>query len=194
MISDEIVNKRERQCQYLTMVMESLQCLTQQGISFHGNDDLENNFTQLLLRAKEYSWVKERIMSQESGTKKYNHHDFQDEIWNIMAKQILRKKLFDVNNSKMYASMCDEYTDVSNKRQLSICVCWVDEDLTKIFLVLMKYPISRPKLLFLPLKMRLSDLTFHCLIFVGKHMMVPAICWERKVVLQLTLSLYNQKL
>ena len=46
-----------------------------------------------------------------------------------MAKQVLRKKLYDVNNSKMYASMCDEYTDVSNKQQLSICVRWVDEDL-----------------------------------------------------------------
>ena len=34
-----------------------------------------------------------------------------------------------MNNSKMYASMCDEYTDVSNKQQLSICVRWVDENL-----------------------------------------------------------------
>ena len=63
MISDE-----ERQ--YLTMVMESLQYLARQGIAFHGNDDLDNNFTQLLLlRAKDYPWVKERIMSQERGTK-----------------------------------------------------------------------------------------------------------------------------
>ena len=83
----------------------------------------------VLLRAKDYPCVKERIMSQESGTKRYNHHDFQDKILNIMAKQVLRKKLYDVNNSKMCASMCDEYTDVSNKQQLSICMRWVDEDL-----------------------------------------------------------------
>ena len=68
-------------------------------------------------------------MSQESRTKKYNHNDFQDEILNIMAKQLLRKKLYDVNNNKMYTSMCDEYSDVSNKQQLSIYVRWVDEDL-----------------------------------------------------------------
>ena len=114
MISDKIVNKRERECQYLTIVMESLQYLARQSIAFCVNDDLDNNFTQLLLlRAKDYLWVKERIMSQKSGTKKYNHHDFQDEILNIMAKQVLRKNLYHVNNSKMYASMCDEYTDVS---------------------------------------------------------------------------------
>ena len=117
MISDEILNKRERERQY------SLQYLARQDIAFRGNEDLDNNFTQLLLlRAKDYPWVKERILSQESGTKKYNPYDFQDEILNIMAKEVLRKKLYDVNNNKMYTSMCDEYTDVSDKQQLSICV------------------------------------------------------------------------
>ena len=54
MISDEIVNKREREPQYLTMVMESLKYLARQGIAFCGNDDLDSNFTQLLLlRAKD---------------------------------------------------------------------------------------------------------------------------------------------
>ena len=73
MISDKIVNKRERERQYLTVVMVS--SLTRYCLSW--NADLDNNFTQLLLlRAKDYSWVKERIKSQESGTKKYNHHDF----------------------------------------------------------------------------------------------------------------------
>ena len=63
MISDEILNKRKRQRQYLTMVMESLQYLVRQDIAFRRNDDLDNSFTQLLLlRAKDYPWVKERIM------------------------------------------------------------------------------------------------------------------------------------
>ena len=63
MISDEILNKRKRERQYLTMVMESLQYLVRQDIAFRRNDDLDNSFTQLLLlRAKDYPWVKERIM------------------------------------------------------------------------------------------------------------------------------------
>ena len=63
MISEEILNKRKRERQYLTMVMESLQYLVRQDIAFRRNDDLDNSFTQLLLiRAKDYPWVKERIM------------------------------------------------------------------------------------------------------------------------------------
>ena len=63
MISDEILNKRKRERQYLIMVMESLQYLVRQDIAFRRNDDLDNSFTQLLLlRAKDYPWVKERIM------------------------------------------------------------------------------------------------------------------------------------
>ena len=46
-----------------------------------------------------------------------------------MASQVLRKKLYDINNSKMFAVVCDEYTDISNKQQLSFCVRWVDEAL-----------------------------------------------------------------
>ena len=45
MISDEILNKRKRERQYLTMVMESLQYLVRQDIAFRGNDDLDNSFT-----------------------------------------------------------------------------------------------------------------------------------------------------
>eukprot|EP00795_Rhopilema_esculentum_P001416 gene1416-15834_t len=29
----------------------------------------------------------------------------------------------------MFSLMCDEYTDVSNKQQLSFCARWVDQDL-----------------------------------------------------------------
>ena len=46
-----------------------------------------------------------------------------------MANQVLRKKLTEVKNSNFYSIMCDEYTDTSNKEQLSICVHWVDDNL-----------------------------------------------------------------
>ena len=93
MISDQIVKKRERERHYLTIVMEPSQYLARQGIAFRGNDDFDDNCTQLLLlRAKDHPWIKERIMSKQcGGTKKYIHHHFQDEILDIMAKQVLRK-------------------------------------------------------------------------------------------------------
>ena len=73
--------------------------------------------------------MRERVLDGESGSKKYTHNTFQDELLNIMVKQLLRKKLYDVNNSKMFSTMCDEYSDVWNKQQLSFCVQWVDEDI-----------------------------------------------------------------
>ena len=111
--------------------MECLQYLTRQEIAFHGNNDIDSNFAQLiLLRSKEHPWIRERITSGVDGTKKYTHSEYQEELLNIMASQILRKKLlYDINNSKMFAVMCDEYTDISYKQQLSFCVRWVDEAL-----------------------------------------------------------------
>ena len=103
--------------------MECLQYLARQGIAFRGNNDIYCNFAQLiLLRSKEHRWIRERITSGVDGTKKYAHNEYQDELLNIMASQVLRKKLCDINNSKMFAVMCDEYTDISNKQQLSFCV------------------------------------------------------------------------
>ena len=59
----------------------------------------------------------------------YVHHNYQNDLINIMSKQLLGKKLHDVNRSKMFSLMCDEYTDVSNKQQLSMCVRRIDDSL-----------------------------------------------------------------
>lgn len=61
--------------------------------------------------------------------KKYIHNHFQDDIFNIMEKQVLRKKLYNMSKSGNVSLMCDEYTGVSNKRQLSLCARWVDTNL-----------------------------------------------------------------
>ena len=46
-----------------------------------------------------------------------------------MKKQVLRKKLYNMSKSGIVSLMCDEYTGVSNKRQLSLCARWVDTNL-----------------------------------------------------------------
>ena len=43
-----------------------------------------------------------------------------------MAHQILRD-LANEMKDKYYATICDEYTDVSNKEQLTLCLRWVDD-------------------------------------------------------------------
>jgi len=78
------------------MVMKRLQFLGRQGIAFRGNDDGNDNFIQLLLLwRKDHPCVIQRLQSKESFKKLYTHHDYQDyqdELLQIMANQVLRKK------------------------------------------------------------------------------------------------------
>ena len=60
---------------------------------------------------------------------KYNHHDVQNELLNIMANQVLRQELTVIRERKFFAMMADEGTDISNIEQLSFCVRTVDDDL-----------------------------------------------------------------
>ena len=46
-----------------------------------------------------------------------------------MANEVLKTKLNAIKQSKFYSTMCDEYTDVANKEQLSFCLRWIDENL-----------------------------------------------------------------
>ena len=99
--------------------MESLQYLGRQGILLRGKEEGNDNFTQLLLLlGKDYPFIIERLTSTRKHGSLYVHHNYQNDIINIMSKQLLRKKLYDANRSRMFSLMCYEYTDVSNKQQL----------------------------------------------------------------------------
>ena len=80
-----------------------------------------------MLRGKDHPEILQRLQSHSS--KCYTHHDFQNELLQIMSNQVLRKKIADVKNSNFYSIMCDEYTDMSNKEHLSVYVRWVDSEL-----------------------------------------------------------------
>ena len=125
--NQKVENQRHNEHQYLKVLMECLQFLGRQGIALRGNEDGNDNLTQLmLLRGKDHPDIVKRITSHVSGKKSYIHHDYQDELLNLMANQVLRKKLCDIKESPFFSVMCDEYTDISNKEQLSFCVRWID--------------------------------------------------------------------
>ena len=109
--------------------MESLQYVGRQGITLRGKEEGNQNFTQLLLLLGNHPFIIERLTSTREHGCLYVHHNYQNDLINIMSKQLLRKKLYDVNRTKMFSLMCDEYTDVSNKQQLSICRRWIDDSL-----------------------------------------------------------------
>ena len=60
---------------------------------------------------------------------KYNHHDVQNELLNIMGAQVLREKLATIRDRKFFSIMADEGTDISNLEQLSFCARTVVNDL-----------------------------------------------------------------
>ena len=44
----------------------------------------------------------------------------------LMAHQILGNLAEEIRGS-FYALICDEYTDISNKEQLTLCLRWIDD-------------------------------------------------------------------
>ena len=87
----------------------------------------------------------------------------------------------------MFAVMCDEYTDISNKQQLSFCIRWVDEALNshEDFLGFYEIPNIRSDTIVSAMKDAFTRFNSRFQTSVDKHMTVQAICLGRKVVLQL---------
>ena len=76
LINKDLVKQRSNERQYLKIIIECLQFLGRQGIALCGNDDGNNNLTQLLLlRGKDNPRVIQRLQSKESSKKFYTHHD-----------------------------------------------------------------------------------------------------------------------
>ena len=49
-----------------------------------------------------------------------------------MAKHVLRLKLSEIHQSMFFGLMADEYTDVSNKEQVSIYLRWINSKELKV--------------------------------------------------------------
>ena len=73
--------------------MECVRFLGRQGIAFQGNHDGDDNFTQLLLFHLDSAQQKRLSLPRNNILKKYSHHDFQNEILELMARQLLLKVL-----------------------------------------------------------------------------------------------------
>ena len=72
--------------------METLQYLAWQGIRLRGKEKGNNNFTQLLLLCgKDHPFIIERLTSTREYGGLYVHHNYQNDLINIMSKQLLRK-------------------------------------------------------------------------------------------------------
>ena len=57
----------------------------------------------------------------QPGQHKYIHNDIQNELIELMVKQVLAKKLESIRSSKCFEIIADEYTNMSNKESISMC-------------------------------------------------------------------------
>lgn len=133
MLVDSLASKRLIQRKYYIKVMECVRYLARQGIPFLGrsNNNNDNFYQLLLLRGSDNPIILEKIKKDESRkrTFKYIHADYQLELLTIMANQVLNMVLSPIKENAIFSLMSDEWTDVSNSEQLSICTRTVDGDL-----------------------------------------------------------------
>ena len=55
------------------------------------------------------------------------HNDIHNELIELMAKQVLAKKLESIRLSKFLGLIADKFTDISNKELLSMCFRWIKD-------------------------------------------------------------------
>ena len=124
--NQSIVDSHRKERKHLIDVIRCLRFLARKGVAIQGNPG-DDNFTQLLklLGTKDPS-----ILSKLEKTKlKYTHNDIQNQLLDLMAEQVRLEKLKEIRENNFFAVMTDEYTDISNLEQLSMCLRTVSDDL-----------------------------------------------------------------
>ena len=134
MTVSELQKQRTVERKYVIKIMECIRYLSRQGIALRGDNGNDNLRQLLKLVCKGDPELMKRLdnegVSIHSWQKKYLHNDFQNELIELMARQVLLNKMDMIKTSAYYGIMADEYTDISNKELLSICVRWVAENFT----------------------------------------------------------------
>ena len=131
MLVKTLSKAKSDQRRYFIKVMQCVQYLGRQGIAFLGNNNSNDNFHQLLLlRGKDDPMILEKLKDDSNKRKyKYIHPDYQLELLTIMAHQVLNMVLKPIRSNGIFSLMSDEWTDISNLEQLSICTRTVNDGL-----------------------------------------------------------------
>ena len=127
---------------HLVTIVETLYFLARQGLALRGdNNDDDSNFIKTLNFVRLTQLIPQLTDWMKRKQNKFMSHDIQNEIIQTMANQITRNITANIRNN-LYSIICDEYTDISNKEQLSFFIRWVDKFLVahKEFLGLYEVP------------------------------------------------------
>uniref|UniRef100_H2ZS57 DUF4371 domain-containing protein n=1 Tax=Latimeria chalumnae TaxID=7897 RepID=H2ZS57_LATCH len=107
--------------------LNSLKYLVHQGLSIHGNTDVESNLLQLLkIRAEDMPELMQWIQQGQ-----YLSADMINELIDMMGNTVLQSILEDLHNSSfLFGIIVDESKDNSNKEQMTCTLWWVLTDLS----------------------------------------------------------------
>ena len=91
------------------------------------------------------------------------------------------------SNSAFFSILCDDYTDISNKEQLTLLIRWVDEELEahEDFLGFVNIPNICSDTILAASKTCLSDLAYLLVTCTGNAMMVVVPCLEANLAWEL---------
>ena len=130
---DSYYKEKYENRQILLKILENIKFLARQSLALRGNwseetkSEVNSNFYQLLkLRALEDLRIDEWLVRKQQ---KYASPEIQNEILGIMALEIQRLLIRDIQGFDFISIMADETADVSNEEQLATCFRWVSNDL-----------------------------------------------------------------
>ena len=133
LLSESYHKEKYENRQILLKIFENIRFVTRQSLALKGNWDEEkkcevnSNFYQLLkLRASEDLRIDEWLTRKQQ---KYTSPEIQNKMLGIMALEIQRMIVKDIQSSEFFSIMADGTADVSNAEQLATCFRWVTEDL-----------------------------------------------------------------
>jgi hypothetical protein len=108
----------------LMTIVTSVQYLCRQGLGLRGHIEQESNLLQLLkVRSEDNAQLKSWL---QRSSYKWVSPAIQNEIIELMARQVLRLLQTDVQKNEFYSVMVDETTDISVTEQVSFCFRFVD--------------------------------------------------------------------
>ena len=120
---------KEQARDMLRLILSSVRFLARQGLALRGDgSDTSGNLIQLLhLRAEDKPQVLQWL---DKNARKHTAPEYQNEMLEIMAHQVLKRILKGIHGSPFLTVMVDETTDKSNHEQLTLIIRWVSDDFT----------------------------------------------------------------
>ena len=116
----------------LLAILGNIRYLARQALPLRGNWNLEtgseensNSYQLLKLRPEENSEILDWLRRKDD---KYTSPVIQNEILEAIPLCMLCKISENIQNATFFTIMAEETADISNKEQLVVCICWVDEN------------------------------------------------------------------